>query len=65
MKENLIVSIVIVCAVLILVFSDYGTEARVYDCTTSEWSADIPYEVKEACRKLRQENWNNYGRKTT
>jgi len=63
--ERIIVSVVCLCAVLIIVFSDYGTEAKVYDCGMAEWHPDIPNEVRDACRKLRQENWNDYSRKTT
>lgn len=31
------------------------TRERVYDCGMAEWHPDIPNEVKEECRKRRQE----------
>jgi hypothetical protein len=34
-------------------------EQVVYNCTMSEISPDFPLEVKDACRKLRLENFKN------
>lgn len=55
MKENLFTSLIILAAVLLLAFTDYGTETKVYDCGMAEWHPDIPNEVKEECRRLRSE----------
>ena len=38
---------------------------RVYDCGMAEWHPDIPKEVKEECRKRKQQDWKqNYERTT-
>jgi hypothetical protein len=51
-------ALALIAAVLILVFTDYGSQTRVYDCGMAEWHPDIPNKVKEECRKLRYEEWN-------
>jgi hypothetical protein len=48
----------LIAAVLILVFTDYGSQTRVYDCGMAEWHPDIPTKIKEECRRLRYEEWN-------
>ena len=55
MKEKYIVGIIIFLAMLIMVFSDFGDQPRVYDCGMAEWHPDIPTEVRNECRRLRQE----------
>jgi len=50
--------------VLVGLFSIYGlvsywdnqsaSQGRRYDCNMAEWHPDIPVEVREACRQLRQ-----------
>jgi hypothetical protein len=43
--------------VLILAFTDYGSQGKVYDCGMAEWHPDIPTKVKEECRRLHYEEW--------
>lgn len=31
-------------------------KAILYDCGMAEWHPDIPKDVKEACRRMRQQN---------
>jgi hypothetical protein len=57
MKQNITVLVVMVAALLILVFTDWGPQGRVYDCGMAEWHPDIPTEVKEECRRMRLENF--------
>jgi hypothetical protein len=32
-------------------------EYRVYDCGMAEWHPDIPSEVRNQCRELKQQEW--------
>jgi hypothetical protein len=57
MPDKLIAAILTVIALLFLLFADLGPQARVYDCGMAEWHPDIPKEVKEECRKMRQEHF--------
>lgn len=50
----IIVGIVFFCAV-VLAYTDFGNQGRVYDCGMAEWHPDIPTQVKEECRRLRDE----------
>jgi hypothetical protein len=54
---KIVTSIILIVAVSILIFTDYGNQGKVYDCSFAEWHPDIPIEVKKECRKLRQEDW--------
>jgi len=54
---KIVTAVLIILAVLILVFTDYGSQSKVYDCGMAEWHPDIPTTVKEECRKLRYEEW--------
>lgn len=49
--------IISITAILILIFSDFGSNGRVYDCGMAEWHPDIPSKVKEECRRLHYEEW--------
>ena len=51
-------AVALIVAVLILIFTDYGSQTRVYDCGMAEWHPDIPTKIKEECRRLRYEEWN-------
>jgi hypothetical protein len=53
--RKIIAGAVLVVAVLILVFTDYGNNGKVYDCSLAEWHPDIPIKIKEECRKMRLE----------
>jgi hypothetical protein len=56
MKERLIVIIIVLIATLFLIFTNFGEgDVRVYDCGMAEWHPDIPRDVKEECRRLRNE----------
>jgi hypothetical protein len=57
MKQNITVLVVMVAALLILIFTDWGPQGRVYDCGMAEWHPDIPIEVKEECRRMRREDF--------
>jgi hypothetical protein len=54
---KIITAILIILAVLILAFTDYGSHGKVYDCGMAEWHPDIPNKVKEECRRLHYEEW--------
>lgn len=56
MKQKLILLVVLIIALLILVFTDWGPQGRVYDCGMAEWHPDIPNDVKEECRRMRRED---------
>ena len=58
LKRETIIVIAIISIMMILVFAFPKTQGKVYDCTLSEISPDYPLDVKEACRKLRAENFN-------
>jgi hypothetical protein len=57
MKQNLTLLVVMIAALLILIFTDWGPQGRVYDCGMAEWHPDIPTEVKEECRRMRREDF--------
>ena len=57
MKKDLILLIVMIAALLILIFTEWGPQGRVYDCGMAEWHPDIPAEVKEECRRMRREDF--------
>jgi hypothetical protein len=57
MKQNITLLIVMIAALLILIFTDWGPQGRVYDCGMAEWHPDIPTEVKEECRRMRREDF--------
>jgi hypothetical protein len=57
MKQNLTLLVVMITALLILIFTDWGPQGRVYDCGMAEWHPDIPTEVKEECRRMRREDF--------
>jgi hypothetical protein len=57
MKQNITVLIVMIAALLILIFTDWGPQGRVYDCGMAEWHPDIPTEVKEECRRMRRDEF--------
>ena len=49
---------VLIAAVATLIFVPMPREVR-YDCSLSEISPDFPEQVKNECRKLRAENFQN------
>ncbi len=54
--EYLFVGIVALGSIVFLVVTPAPKE-KVYNCSLSEISADIPIQVKEECRKLRAEKF--------
>lgn len=54
---KIIISLLLLIAVSILMFSDFGKshQVLVYDCGMAEWHPDIPKEIREECRKLKFE----------
>jgi hypothetical protein len=57
MKQKLIVFVIMIASLLILIFTDWGAQGRVYDCGMAEWHPDIPTEVKEECRRMRRDDF--------
>lgn len=63
MRDRIIVILALIFCIFILFFSDFGnSRTRVYDCSISEISPDFPIEVKEECRKLRREYYEDQHR---
>ena len=60
MKHLSIAVLIALVSALVLTFSNFGNSSvRVYDCGMAEWHPDIPADVKEECRKIRQEHLQN------
>lgn len=57
MKQAVIVLLIIVLMFLLMSFND--NQVRVYDCGMAEWHPDIPKDVKEECRKRRNDQPKN------
>jgi hypothetical protein len=57
MKQKITVLLLMIVALCILLFADWGPQGRVYACGMAEWHPDIPAEVKEECRKMRREDF--------
>jgi hypothetical protein len=56
--RSVVVLLLLLIAIGIFVFTDFGKNRTViYDCRMSEISPDFPVEVKEECRKLRLEHF--------
>ena len=58
--DKLILVVALLATIFILIFmktDNYGV--RVYDCSISEISPDYPVEVKQECRRLRLEEYQN------
>lgn len=53
MKQAAIALIILILMFLLMSFND--NQVRVYDCGMAEWHPDIPKEVKEECRKRRND----------
>jgi hypothetical protein len=47
--------VVLFFSVFVLMITNFEPTGKVYDCGMAEWHPDIPKEVKEECRKRRQE----------
>lgn len=54
---KIVAAILIILAVLMLAFTDYASQGKVYDCGMAEWHPDIPNKVKEECRRIHYEEW--------
>lgn len=58
--DRLILIVAILVTVFILIFIETNNHGvRVYDCSISEISPDYPVEVKQECRRLRLEEYQN------
>ena len=58
MRDRLILLVVLLMILLFLIFGHWGdSRVRVYDCGMAEWHPDIPTDVRDECRKLRQEQF--------
>jgi hypothetical protein len=53
--KNLIIILISLVCICILLFTDFGNQGKVYDCSLAEWHPDIPVQVKAECRRLRLE----------
>lgn len=53
MKQAAVALLIIVLMFIIVSFN--FNQSRVYDCGMAEWHPDIPKEVKEECRKNRND----------
>lgn len=55
-KDTWIAIIITISAVLILIFTEFGSERTVrYDCRDAHWHPDVPVEVKIECKKIMKE----------
>jgi hypothetical protein len=58
MKDIIIVLLAAtVVSILGYIIIQNQPQGRYYDCGMAEWHPDIPNEVKEECRRRRQENF--------
>lgn len=64
MKYRVLIVLFLTLIVSVLLFSDFGKQPRVYNCDIAEWHPDVPVDVKEECRRLRKEHFNNHRQKT-
>ena len=55
MIERIMVAGIIIFSAVVLAYSDFGNQGKVYDCTIAEFHPDYPKEVKEECRQLIEE----------
>lgn len=56
-KKDTWIIIIAILAVVFLFTSINEPQGRVYDCGMAEWHPDIPNNVKEECRRIRQQEW--------
>ena len=62
--DKLILAVALLATVFILIFMKTDNHGvRVYDCSISEISPDYPVEVKQECRRLRLEEYQNQNNK--
>ena len=59
MLKNIFISIAVITFLVVILY-DYSPRGHVYDCTLAEISPDYPIEVKDECRRLRQEIEKEY-----
>ena len=55
MIDRTITISLIIFAVLVFWFTDFGSQGKVYDCSLAEIHPDYPIFVKEECRKLKEQ----------
>ncbi len=56
-KDILIVILLTICVVTFILTNFADSGHKIYDCSLSEISPDYPIEVKQECRKLRYEQY--------
>lgn len=62
--DKLILVVALLATIFILIFMKIDNHGvRVYDCSISEISPDYPVEVKQECRRLRLEEYQNQNNK--
>lgn len=57
MKDKLIIAVILLVAIVILANANWSNRTVIYDCSLAEISPDYPKEVKDECRKLRMEEY--------
>ena len=55
MMDRIIVAVIIIFSAVILSYSDFGTQGKVYNCSMAEFHPDYPKAIKEECRQLLEE----------
>jgi len=57
MKSKMLLIIILILLMIILLSSDFAGQRKIYDCNYSEINPDFPQDVKDECRRLRHEQW--------
>lgn len=55
MKERIVLTVAFIALFIFIITADFAPQGKVYDCGMAEWHPDIPTEVREECRKMRRE----------
>jgi hypothetical protein len=62
--KNVIIIILSIVCIYVLLFTDFGNQGKVYDCSLAEWHPDIPLQVRAECRRLQLEQQQEERNKT-
>ncbi len=57
MKDKIIILLILLVALFVLSNAEWSNRTVVYDCSLAEISPDYPQEVKNECRRLRIEEF--------
>lgn len=61
MRDRIIILVIVFLSAMVLVYTDFGNQTRVYDCTGNLNS--YPKEVIEECKKLIDEYHRHHNKK--